>query len=344
MKQYLIKQYLRLGVSGILNSCNPMTTIICYQLMNKNRGLFILIMKDFDYLALSGQHLLVFITLHEVGTVTKTAEQLDLTQSTISHSLQKLRLIFDDELFVRSGRSVMPTQKSEYLYQEIKPLLVRLDELTHTQEFEPKLAHFDYTILANDYQVGVFLTQAMQQISAQVASFRLNILPSRKPNIEQLRQHNVDVAFSPFAPDHNDIMSVRLFDDVARCYYDPAYRSPPVTEQDFDNARYVGLSFTKGASASQTDKRIIQAIDANTVIRTNSFATMATFVKGSELMAIVPSKLNTLGFEHLDSVALPYQPTPITMRMLWHKKYQKDPKHQWFREQIVASTDIFRTY
>ncbi|MGP4849398.1 LysR substrate-binding domain-containing protein, partial [Marinobacter sp. 1Y8] len=181
-------------------------------------------------------------------------------------------------------------------------------------------------------------------ISAQVASFRLNILPSRKPNIEQLRQHSVDVAFSPFAPDHNDIMSVRLFDDVARCYYDPAYRSPPVTEQDFDNARYVGLSFTKGASASQTDKHIIQAIDANTVIRTNSFATMATFVKGSELMAIVPSKLNTLGFEHLDSVALPYQPTPITMRMLWHKKYQKNPKHQWFREQVVASTDIFRTY
>ena len=299
-------------------------------------------MKDFDYLSLSGQHLLIFTTLHEVGTVTKTAEELELTQSTISHSLQKLRQIFDDELFVRSGRSVKPTQRSEYLYKEIKPLLVRLNELTEQQAFEPALAHFDYTVLANDYQVGVFLPQLSQLIAAQVASFHLNILPSSKPEIQQLRQNDIDVVFSPFAPDHNDIMSVRLFDDVARCYYDPAYRSPPLTQQDFDDARYVGLSFTKGESASQTHKSIIHAIDDKTVIRTSSFATVALFVEGSELMAIAPRKLNALWFAHLDSVALPHQPTPMTMRMLWHKKYQNDPKHKWFREQVMACTNAFR--
>ena len=310
--------------------------------MLKNKGLPILTMKDFDYLSLSGQHLLIFTTLHEVGTVTKTAEQLELTQSTISHSLQKLRQIFDDELFVRSGRSVRPTQRSEYLYKEIKPLLIRLNELTKHQAFEPTLAHFDYTVLANDYQVGVFLPQLSQLVASQVASFRLNVLPSSKPDIEQLRQKDIDVVFSPFAPDHNDIMSVRLFDDVAMCYYDPMCRSSPLTQQDFDEARYVGLSFTKGESASQTDKSIIHAIDDRTVIRTHSFATVAMFVKGSNLMAIAPDKLNVLGFEHLESVALPHQPTPMTMRMLWHKKHQNDPKHKWFREQVMACTKAFR--
>lgn len=299
-------------------------------------------MKNFDYLALSGQHLLIFTTLHEVGTVTKTAEQLGLMQSTVSHSLQKLRQIFDDELFVRSGRSVIPTQRSEYLYKEIKPLLTRLHQLTERQQFEPRSAHFDYTVLANDYQVGMFLPQLTQSITPKVASFRLNVLPSSKPDIEQLRQNNIDAVFSPFAPDHSDIMSLRLFNDTARCFYDPAHRSAPRTQQDFDEANYVGLIFSKGASATDSDKQVIKTLDKQTVIRCHSFATIATFVRGSDLLAIVPSKLNALGYEDLASVPLPYEPEPIVMRMLWHKKFQNDAKHAWFRAQVMACTENFR--
>lgn len=296
-------------------------------------------MKNFDYLSLSGQHLLVFTTLHEMGTVTATAERLELTQSAVSHSLQKLREIFGDELFVRAGRSVAPTIRSQELYPEIKAMLARLDDLTHTQAFNPETANIDYKISANDYQSNLWLPQLYRKVAPQVQSLSLEVSPSKKPNIELLRSNDVDMVISPMPPDHSDIMATRLFSDVSHCFYDDSIRTAPTSLDDLKQGRFVSLTFMKGLTLAGSDNQIIETLDNNTILRVANFASVPAFIKGTDLLAVMPSKLaTTLGYDRLAHAPLPYQATQLTMYMLWHKRYQKDAKHKWFREQMLAIT------
>ena len=44
--------------------------------------------------------------------VSKAAERVGLTQSAMSHALNRLRLYFDDPLFVKSGQVMEPTPKA----------------------------------------------------------------------------------------------------------------------------------------------------------------------------------------------------------------------------------------
>ena len=60
--------------------------------------------------------LIVFETLMHERSVTRAAEKLFLGQPAISASLARLRSLFDDPLFVRSGRSMEPTARAQEIF------------------------------------------------------------------------------------------------------------------------------------------------------------------------------------------------------------------------------------
>ena len=55
--------------------------------------------------------LTVFDMLMQERNVTRAAERLHLSQSTVSHALGRLRQALDDPLFVMSRREMMPTER-----------------------------------------------------------------------------------------------------------------------------------------------------------------------------------------------------------------------------------------
>jgi DNA-binding transcriptional LysR family regulator len=58
-------------------------------------------MSKINYLSLDGSTLRTFITVLEEESVSKAAIRLKVTQSAVSHTLDKLRSVFEDPLFVR---------------------------------------------------------------------------------------------------------------------------------------------------------------------------------------------------------------------------------------------------
>lgn len=88
-------------------------------------------MSKFDYLGLDGNTLRTFVTVLEAAFVTKAAEMLGVSQSAVSHTLDKLRSTFDDPLFVRDGRSIRPTAKAQSLRDPVETILGNLKSLTN---------------------------------------------------------------------------------------------------------------------------------------------------------------------------------------------------------------------
>ena len=41
----------------------------------------------------------------------------------------------------------------------------------------------------------------------------------------------------------------------------------------------------------------------------------------------------------LDWTALPAEVAPLKLNLVWHQRYDNDPAHRWFREQIIATVN-----
>ena len=76
--------------------------------------------------------LMIFKTLIENGTATKTAKVLGITQSGVSRSLSQLEQKLGLKLFIRQKNRLLATPESHELYDEILRLVSNLDELKHS--------------------------------------------------------------------------------------------------------------------------------------------------------------------------------------------------------------------
>lgn len=72
-------------------------------------------MKEFDHLGLDGHTLTRFLTVLDESSVSRAAERLGVSQSAVSHTLDKLRRIFNDPLFIRVGRGIESTARARSL-------------------------------------------------------------------------------------------------------------------------------------------------------------------------------------------------------------------------------------
>ncbi|MEZ9583135.1 LysR family transcriptional regulator, partial [Vibrio cyclitrophicus] len=81
--------------------------------------------------------LVILKHLLEEKHVSNTALALDMSQPTVSRSLQKLRTVFNDDLLVRAAYGYELTPKAEAIKQDLNSVLTRLEKLVHGDVFEP---------------------------------------------------------------------------------------------------------------------------------------------------------------------------------------------------------------
>ena len=90
-----------------------------------------------DWSELDAGLLQMLVAVLDSGSITAAAERLGVTQSAVSHLLNKLRGITGDALFVKSGRGVVATARAEALGVQARELLRDLERFARSGSFEP---------------------------------------------------------------------------------------------------------------------------------------------------------------------------------------------------------------
>ncbi|WFS03518.1 LysR family transcriptional regulator [Rhizobium tumorigenes] len=72
--------------------------------------------------------LLSFVEVAASGSVTKTAERLNLTQSAVSHHIAQMERLVGERLFERSAKTMRPTAKAQTLARQLRDQLGMLSE------------------------------------------------------------------------------------------------------------------------------------------------------------------------------------------------------------------------
>lgn len=295
-------------------------------------------MSDFDYLSMDGRALSTFLAVLEDGSVTAAAERLGVTQSAVSHTLDKLRAILHDPLFVKSGRGIVATAHAHALAPQARQLLEDMKTLSAGASFDPASATLELTVAANDFQRDLLLPAFHQRVSAQVKELRLRVVPSGAPSAEILRERRCDLIITPRPPEGTDILQKRLLRDRYACFYDASVRQAPTTLADYEQARHIMVTYERNERLEFDRAVETMGIKRPMAVTVSSFAGVATFLRGSDLLASLPGLLHMGLMANFARVKLPFKYPELPMYMVWHRRHQADPAHRWLRGELEAVT------
>jgi DNA-binding transcriptional LysR family regulator len=296
-------------------------------------------MSKIDYSDLDGKALRAFLVVFEEESVSKAAIRLGVSQSAVSHTLEKLRSILNDALFERSGRGIQPTDKAQSLEPEIRLLLDHMRSLTYQKDFDPTTESMRFTIATNDFPLQLIFPTLLTNLAAEGIHPELNFIPSGVPGDGSLRTSRYQMMITPVPPRGDDVNSVRLLESKMTCFYDSTMRKPPGSWKQFVACKYVEVRF----SDTESSMMVLPIIDRSALnaptITVPNFSSLASFVKNSDLITVQLEVMRLGLLKGLDVAPLPLKTDPLGLFLTWHKRHEDDPAHKWLRHEIVKTTN-----
>lgn len=291
-------------------------------------------MSQFDHLDLDGHLLQLLLVVLEEGSITRAARRLGVTQSAVSHLMNKLRAIVGDPLFVKSGRGIVPTAHAQELAIAARSLLDELRSFSHAAGFDPAKLSAEVTIAANDLQRDLLLPPLLRYVRAQAPGFSLRVISSGAPTVELLRDERCQLVITPRPPEGTDILQKRLFEDSYRVFYDAGQREPPRTVEDYLAAEHVTVLYEPRRQLDIDEVLAARGIRRHFVAEVPGFSGIGPFLRGSSSIATLPALLRAHMLRDFAIAPVPLECPPMPMYMVWHLRHHIDPMHRWLRQQL----------
>lgn len=237
--------------------------------------------------------LTIFCLIYSVGSISKVAEMLDISASAVSQSLRKLREQMGDNLFVRSGNTLLPTVYADELYDNILPIIDKLATLLPLSSRIKKRRLTLYTESFVSPLVVPELTQKIVGMNADVSLLHRTAELNEAKISELLNMRQADVVFSTFSVESSNISCQKVSDMplVLIAAQDNPYFQDVVTEEMFRDANLVGYN-TKNEKIiyhrSIVDKKFRSS---ERCLLTTSFASILLIVSTTDCLGIIPEKV-----------------------------------------------------
>lgn len=293
-------------------------------------------MSKFDWSDLDAHLLQLLVAVVEAGSITGAAARLGVTQSAVSHLLDKLRGITGDPLFVKSGRGIVATARAEALADEARALLRQLQHFAASGSFSPATWQATLTIAANDFQRDLLLPALAARLRTAAPGVALRVIQSAIPRLEMLRNDGCQLVISPRPPDGADIVQKRLFEDPYRVFFDPTVRAAPTSEAEYLAADHATVVYEPRRSLDLDQHLLARGVKRRFAVMVPAFSALPAFMRGTPLLATVPGLLARHTLQGLASCPPPVPCPTMPMYAIWHARYQQDAAHRWLREQLES--------
>lgn len=297
-------------------------------------------MSKFDHLDLDGHLLQLLLAVHEEGSITRAAQRLGVTQSAVSHLLDKLRGIVGDPLFVKSGRGIVATAHADVLARRARVLLDELRGFSLAGGLDLSRLDTCITIAANDLQRDLLLPPLLRRLRSEAPGLTLRVIASGAPTPAMLREEACDLVITPRPPEATDILQKRLFEDSYSVFHDPAERAAPATRAEYLAAEHVTV-LHEPRRALDIDRWLsAQGVQRRFVAQVPSMAGLGAMLRGSTWLVTAPSLLASGALKGLAAAPVPLKTPAMPMYAVWHRRHHEDPVHRWLRavlEEVVPA-------
>ena len=279
-------------------------------------------------------------SIYTEGSLTKAAQVVGITQPAVSNALSRLREKFDDELFVRTGSGMVPTQKTENIIKDIQNALQLMQKsVNEPDEFDPVTSQKTFRISLGDINEGRILAILMGKIEKQAPNIKLECYYTARDQVPHaLATNELSFAVDPFIPNSKDTNSMKVFSDqfvIAHRANHPISKVSNITLEEVLKLKYINISNRKrGASVVEMEMQKMQ-LQPEMTLRARHYLVTPEIVRSTDICLLCAE---TFAKKHgLSYIELPFDVPPLEQYLIWHSSDDNDGSHIWMRDLIAES-------
>ncbi|WCH27820.1 LysR family transcriptional regulator [Aeromonas salmonicida] len=300
-----------------------------------------------DLIALSrlgGRHLVTLHLLLDSQSVTRTAERLCTTPSTVSKTLNQLRDLLGDQLLYRQGNQLLLTPFAERLGPTLHRLLSELNNLTSQGGFDPQTWQGQLRFALREssmvWPMGPILGQLMQEVPGLVP----NVWNKDEQGLTALAAGKLDFVILPHdqsqpLPRQPGLVWETLREDRLVCLLRADH---PALDKPWDLDAYLSWRHIAIRDQELANPFFEQSL-AQLQVRRQIGATLPDFGSASALLRQSDLILTAIEGWALQSAALglairpvPFDYGAVTHSLVWYGPAGEEPALRWFRQRILT--------
>ncbi|MGD2179691.1 LysR family transcriptional regulator [Lusitaniella coriacea] len=297
---------------------------------------------NIDYVNLRQLDLNLLVALDALITeasVTRAAEKLDMSQSAMSYSLKRLRVILNDEILVRTSRKMEVTTYARQIGDRVRQILTEIQStLLENEVFNPAMAKKIFKIAASDYVEATIGTRLIGQLTNKAPGIRIRISNLAKETVMNVLDNNqLDIVINPQLSLKSWHVKEDLYREEFVCVVrgDDSLTELPIT--DYLDQNHILVSMRDDFQGAG-DKILERQQQSRQVIwSTSHFMTVPFLLANSDCAALLPKRMaqQCAKAMNLRLFAPPIEIDGFTVSMVWHQRNNNNPQHQWLRQQII---------
>lgn len=275
--------------------------------------------------------------------VTRAAARVGMTQSAMSRALARLRVVFDDELFVRGRNGLEPTARAQALGPRVHELCETMGELVLSSGgFDPATAQRTFHVVSADFAEWLIMPPLLEELQREAPGLVVVFRRATMSALAHLEQHETDLVIGPERRDVAALNAQLLFDESFCCIVRQDHprlgRKRRLDLDTFCREAHV-LIAPRGQAGGVVDQALAKvARRRHVAARVSTFLVTPEVVARTNLIATVPRRLAEAWKAEYNLKVLP---TPIgvdgfSMQQTWHVRNARDPAHLYLRERIAA--------
>lgn len=293
----------------------------------------------------------------EERSVTRAGARLGLTQSAISHALNRLRYTLSDELFVRGPNGMQPTPRAIEMGPQVHAALVQLQAAVAPADFSPATSERRFVLAAGTFSCAVLTPPLVSRMAAEAPMAELAIDQYTVDAFDRLDAHRLDftvggVLAAPARFAHEVIIRESLA-WVVRAEH-PLAKLDRVELEDLVSAPHVVIASARQGLDDVAERRgfvtrasweetgaFETALAVHGLTRRvgvsvpDSYAALAVVLR-SDMVTLIPRRLALLSAQHgrMKLIEPPYQSPSVDLSLIYLKERLVEPAIAWMRDLI----------
>ncbi|MEV4605921.1 LysR family transcriptional regulator [Neorhizobium sp. LMR1-1-1.1] len=293
--------------------------------------------------------LVAFDALISEGSVTKAAKRLKIQQPAMSHSLSTLRVLLQDELFIRVGQVMQPTSRARSLAVPVRQALKQAQlALSGGDAFDPATEERTFRIAMSPEVELLLIPDLTARLRRLAPGIRVlaRVFPyeAMDPSFED---GSIDLAVGCTYTQTSRRSFETLYKTEFACCHNPDLLtlSKTVGLEAYLAAEHATISQNETLQGCIKDALEIAGVELNVVTAAPGYMSVLSAAQSSPLIATVPSRIAE---RYAPLLGLDVSPLPVSLsfppvNMVWANHADGDPANAWLRQQtrdVFASSGV----
>ena len=287
--------------------------------------------------------LVVFDAILKEHNITLAAQRVGLSQPAMSSALGRLRRVFNDPLFVRTGSGMQPTPYAELLASPIQHACELIAaSLQIGGDFDPATSTRTFSFYMTDIGEAVFLPKLVVALSHVAPQVKIVVerMPERGVR-EAMAEGEVDFAIGLFPDLKAGFFQQRLYRDEFVCVVraDHPDLKAPLSPKQFAGMRHAVIANAITGHEAAVERafareRLRRRVD----LTIPHFMALPMIITQTDIVATVPRRL-ALAFAGYPNIRLfvpPIKFPSFEIKQHWHERYHHAMANKWMRRLLAG--------